>query len=114
LNVVPFPMGEDPGGAAADAKAVAAEGGGAPPKTDAAPKTGAPYKVSTGQFKVAGGLFEVVSPEAAFRNVVLFERDPLVRVAAKRAFAKRGVKILQFGTLEDTRAAMTDLFRSNS
>lgn len=67
-----------------------------------------------GQFKVAGGLFEVESPEAAFRNVVLFERNPLVRVAARRAFIKHGVKIFQFGALEDVRAAMTDLFRANS
>jgi DNA-binding NarL/FixJ family response regulator len=68
----------------------------------------------TGQFKVAGGLFEVESPEAAFRNVVLFERNPLVRVAARRAFTKHGVKIFQYGSLDDVRAAMTDLFRSNS
>jgi len=67
-----------------------------------------------GQFKVAGGLFEVESPEAAFRNVVLFERNPLVRVAARRAFTKNGVKIFQFGALEDVRGAMTDLFRANS
>jgi DNA-binding NarL/FixJ family response regulator len=67
-----------------------------------------------GQFKVAGGLFEVESPEAAFRNVVLFERNPLVRVAARRAFTKNGVKIFQYGSLDDVRAAMTDLFRSNS
>ena len=69
---------------------------------------------STGQFKVAGGLFEVESPEAAFRNVVLFERNPLVRVAARRAFSKVGVKIAQYGQLDDVRSAMTDLFRSNS
>ncbi len=67
-----------------------------------------------GLFKVAGGLFEVESPEAAYRNVVLFERDPMVRVAAKRAFGKRGVKIVQFGSLDDVRAAMSDLFRSSS
>jgi CheY-like chemotaxis protein len=67
-----------------------------------------------GQFKVAGGLFEVESPEAAFRNVVLFERNPLVRVAARRAFVKHGVKIFQFGALADMRGAMTDLFRANS
>jgi CheY-like chemotaxis protein len=67
-----------------------------------------------GQFKVAGGLFEVESPEAAFRNVILFERSPLVRVAARRAFARQGVKIFQYGSLEDVRSAMTDLFRSNS
>jgi CheY-like chemotaxis protein len=69
---------------------------------------------SSGQFKVAGGLFEVESPEAAYRNVVLFERNPLVRVAARRAFSKVGVKISQYGTLEDVRSAMTELFRANS
>ena len=68
----------------------------------------------SGQFKVAGGLFEVETPEAAFRNVVLFERNPLVRVAARRAFTKWGVKIFQYGSLDDVRSAMTDLFRSNS
>ena len=68
----------------------------------------------SGQFKVAGGLFEVESPDAAYRNVVLFERNPLVRVAAKRAFSKVGVKISQYGSLEDVRAAITELFRSNS
>ena len=70
--------------------------------------------VPSGQFKVAGGLFEVESPDAAFRNVVLFERNPLVRVAARRAFTKQGVKIFQYGSLDDVRSAMTDLFRSNS
>lgn len=69
---------------------------------------------SSGQFKVAGGLFEVESPEALYRNVVLFERNPLVRVAARRAFTKQGVKISQYGSLDDVRAAMTELFRSNS
>jgi CheY-like chemotaxis protein len=69
---------------------------------------------SSGQFKVAGGLFEVESPEAQYRNVVLFERNPLVRVAARRAFTKQGVKISQYGSLEDVCAAMTDLFRANT
>jgi CheY-like chemotaxis protein len=69
---------------------------------------------SSGKFKVAGGLFEIESPEIAYRNVVLFERNPLVRVAARRAFTKNGVKIFQFGSLEDVRNAMADLFRSNS
>lgn len=79
----------------------------------ASPPRGGPA-TNPGQFKVAGGLFEVESPEAAFRNVVLFERNPLVRVAARRAFTKQGVKIFQYGSLDDVRAAMTDLFRSNS
>ena len=69
---------------------------------------------ASGQFKVAGGLFEVESPEAQFRNVVLFERNPLVRVAARRAFTKQGVKISQYGSLEDVRSAMTELFRANT
>jgi CheY-like chemotaxis protein len=69
---------------------------------------------ASGQFKVAGGLFEVETPEAVYRNVVLFERNPLVRVAARRAFTREGAKMIQFGTLEDVRVALTDLFRANS
>ena len=71
-------------------------------------------KQSTSKFKVSGGLFDVESPDAQYRNVILFERDPLVRVAAKRAFGKKGVKIMQYGSLDDVRSAMTELFRSNS
>jgi CheY-like chemotaxis protein len=74
----------------------------------------APARPPTGQFKVAGGLIEVESPEAAYRNVVLFERNPLIRVAAKRAFTRKGVKIAQFGTLDDVRTAISDLVRANS
>ncbi|HET7434882.1 MAG TPA: response regulator [Thermoanaerobaculia bacterium] len=81
------------------------------PSGDAAAASPAP---KAGQFKVAGGLFEVESPEALFRNVILYERNPLVRVAARRAFTKQGVKIFQYGSLDDVRAAMTDLFRANS
>lgn len=81
----------------------------------AAERRTVPPPAGSGQFKVAGGLFEVESPEAAlYRNVVLFERNPLVRVAARRAFTREGAKIFQFGTLEDVRAAMTDLFRANT
>jgi CheY-like chemotaxis protein len=69
---------------------------------------------NSGQFKVAGGLFEIETPEAQYRNVVLYERNPLVRVAAKRAFTKKNVKTFQYGSLEDVRNAMSDLFRSNS
>lgn len=68
----------------------------------------------SGKFKVSGGLIEIESPEATYRNVVLFERNPLVRVAARRAFTKHGVKIFQYGSLDDVRGALTDLFRSNS
>src|SRR5260221_244064 len=67
-----------------------------------------------GQFKVSGGLIEVHSPDATYRNVVLFERNPLIRVAARRAFSKNGVKIAQFGAIDDVRHAIGDLFRANS
>jgi CheY-like chemotaxis protein len=82
----------------------------APPPVEPSPR---PRQVSA-QFKVAGGLFDIESPEAQFRNVVLYERNPMVRVAAKRAFARKKVKIAQYGSLEDVRAAMTDLFNANS
>ncbi|HXH37559.1 MAG TPA: response regulator [Thermoanaerobaculia bacterium] len=67
-----------------------------------------------GQFKVSGGLFEVESPDATYRNVVLFERNPLIRVAARRAFGRNGVKIAQFGTIEDARGAIGDYIRANT
>src|SRR5207237_2343234 len=81
---------------------------GAEPVTADIPRT------RSGNFKVSGGLFEVESPDQAYRNVVLFERNPLIRVAAKRAFGKKGVKIVQYGSLDDVRSAITDLMRSNS
>ena len=107
-NVLPFPSRDE-------FTPIEEESGFQPPEglEPAAPRVQPPATPS-GQFKVAGGLFEVETPEAAFRNVVLFERNPLVRVAARRAFTKEGVKIFQYGTLDDVRAAMTDLFRANS
>ncbi|HEX3069725.1 MAG TPA: DUF4388 domain-containing protein [Thermoanaerobaculia bacterium] len=66
------------------------------------------------QFKVAGGLIEVESPDATYRNVVLFERNPLIRVAARRAFGRNGVKIAQFGSLDDARTAIGDYIRANT
>ncbi|HSP16180.1 MAG TPA: DUF4388 domain-containing protein [Thermoanaerobaculia bacterium] len=109
LNVVPFPIADG-----APASAAGAPSGSGAPSGGGAPSAPPPVSKPAGQFKVAGGLFEVETPEATYRNVVIFERDPLVRVAAKRAFAKHSVKASQFGALEDVRTAMTDLFRSNS
>jgi CheY-like chemotaxis protein len=116
-NVVPFPnrdeftpIDEPP---FPDEAMPPIDAGGLTPALSRAEGPAAP-PAGSGQFKVAGGLFEVETPEAAFRNVVLFERNPLVRVAARRAFTKQGVKIFQYGTLDDVRAAMTDLFRANS
>jgi CheY-like chemotaxis protein len=65
------------------------------------------------RFRVAGGLVEVANPEAATRNVVLLERNPMIRVAARRAFGKNGVKIQQFGAPDDVRTAVVEFFRAN-
>lgn len=78
------------------------------------PEPGTTPAPRSGQFKVSGGLIEVESPDATYRNVVLFERNPLIRVAARRAFGKHGVKIAQFGSIDDVRNAIGDFFRSNS
>lgn len=118
-NVVPFPTREEFTPIEEESGAAAFrppdDGGLKPPAPrERERERVVPPPAGSGQFKVAGGLFEVESPDAAYRNVVLFERNPLIRVAARRAFTKVNVKISQFGTLEDVRSAMTDLFRSNS
>jgi DNA-binding NarL/FixJ family response regulator len=102
-NVVPFPQPSEAGSTPASEHPS--------PEGEATPSAS---RAKEGRFKVAGGLFEIESPEAQFRNVVLFERNPLVRVAAKRAFAKKNVKISQYGSLEDVRTAISEMFRSNS
>lgn len=82
----------------------------AQPQPQPAPKP----RASASQFKVAGGLIEVESPDATYRNVVLFERNPLIRVAARRAFGRNRVKIAQFGTIDDARVAIGDYVRANT
>lgn len=85
----------------------------AAPASEPPPSAGPP-RTSPGHFKVSGGLIEVESPDAIYRNVVLFERNPLIRVAARRAFGRNRVKIAQFGTIEDARAAIGDYIRANT
>src|SRR4051794_39663737 len=84
------------------------------PSAPPAPQPEAKPRPSTGQFKVAGGLIEVESPDATYRNVVLFEHNPLIRVAARRAFGRNRVKIAQFGTIDDARVAIGDFIRANT
>jgi CheY-like chemotaxis protein len=84
------------------------------PEAEALTEADASTKRRGGKFKVAGGLIEVTSPEAASRNVVLFERNPLLRVAAKRAFSRSGVKIEQFGSIGDVQDAIAELIRTSS
>jgi len=85
-----------------------------PAPQPAQPQPAPKPRASAGQFKVAGGLIEVESPDATYRNVVLFERNPLIRVAARRAFGRNRVKIAQFGTIDDARVAIGDYVRANT
>lgn len=112
-NVVPFPTPEEREEKAPFAPVPDDEPFPDIPEPPPIPAPGTPAQ-RQGQFKVAGGLFDVESPDAAYRNVVLFERNPLIRVATKRAFGKKGVKIAQFGSIDDVRNAIGDFFRSNS
>jgi CheY-like chemotaxis protein len=66
------------------------------------------------QFRVAGGLIQVESPAAAYRNVVLFDRDPLIRVAARRVFDARQMKMGHFGTIDSAREAIAEFFRTTA
>ncbi|HET7711984.1 MAG TPA: DUF4388 domain-containing protein [Thermoanaerobaculia bacterium] len=95
-NVVPFP-GPDPESPSA-----------APSAADDDPRR------SPAQFRVAGGLFEIEHPETAHWNVLLYERNALLRVAVKRTFGKRGVRVAQYGDLDDVRTAVNGLVRSNA
>src|SRR5215212_9394654 len=108
-NVLPFPAREDKPFTPIEELPEQLGGAQAPHRAASSPPP-----AGSGQFKVAGGLFEVETPEAVFRNVVVFERNPLVRVAARRAFTREGAKIFQFGTLDDVRSALTELFGANS
>ncbi|HVR43515.1 MAG TPA: DUF4388 domain-containing protein [Thermoanaerobaculia bacterium] len=47
--------------------------------------------------------------EAVGETVVLYEPDPLLRVAARRAFTRKGFEFLQFGALEDAGEAVGGL-----
>ncbi len=69
---------------------------------------------SAPRFRVAGGLVEVESPESSYRNVIVFESDPLVRVATKRIFGVRRMKIAQFAAVDSTREAIAEFFRSTA
>jgi len=110
-NILPFPAPPEPSFAPVPDEEPSAE---APPAPAPARETHAAAPAPQGQFKVSGGLFDVETPEAMYRNVVLYERNPLVRVAARRAFTKKGIKIFQFGALDDVRSAMAELFHANS
>lgn len=66
------------------------------------------------EFRIAPGASEDASPAPRYRNVVQFERDPLIRVAAKRVFGSREIGISQFGSIEAARDTVTEFFQSTS
>ena len=78
------------------------------------PVKSGPKGPAKAQFRVAGGLFQIESPAAAYRNVVLFDNDAVIRVAAKRVFNEKQMKIAQFGTIDAARAAIAEFFRSTA
>jgi len=57
---------------------------------------------------------QIESPAAAYRNVVLFDGDAMIRVAAKRVFNQHQMKFAQFGTIDAAREAIADFFRSTA
>lgn len=120
-NVVPFPArDEEPaeeggglagllGDAAYDDEAQPAPAALVPPAPSAAPAAPPVAPTAKPHFKVTSDSDLKVGD----RNVLLYERSPLLRVAAKRAFTKRGMKIAQYGSIDDTRRAASDLLRQN-
>lgn len=47
------------------------------------------------------------------RNVVLFERNPMLRVAAKRAFGQNDFQIFQFGHIDEVREVIHEMLEKN-
>jgi len=52
-----------------------------------------------------------IQTETLGERIVLYEPDPLLRVAARRAFTRRGFDFQQFGNLTDAREAIETLLR---
>jgi len=52
--------------------------------------------------------------DAPQRHVIVLERDPLIRVAARRAFTRRGFHVAQFSLVDDAGEAAAELLRSNT
>ncbi|MBW3670554.1 MAG: MFS transporter, partial [Acidobacteria bacterium] len=51
--------------------------------------------------------------DAEDRNVVLYERNPMLRVAAKRAFGQSEFRIFQFGQLHEVQRVASEMLESN-
>lgn len=68
-----------------------------------------PQARSTSKFRVEGdeqlGIHD--------RNVVVFERNPMLRVAAKRAFGQGSFKIYQFGRINEVQKTVAEMLGAN-
>ncbi|MBW3566106.1 MAG: response regulator [Acidobacteria bacterium] len=70
---------------------------------------------ATGALPPSFESFQRPSPAVAEvdRNVVLFETNPMIRVAAKRTFAEAGYNLSQYGVIEDAAARIGQLLTAN-
>jgi CheY-like chemotaxis protein len=84
------------------------------PETEAIPEAPAEaHRPASARTEFRVGSNADVAGEARARDVVVLERDPLVRVAVKRAFARKGIQIHQFGAIDDARRTVYGLLREN-
>ncbi len=85
-----------------------------PAPAPAAGSGGPAPKPVAAHFRVAGGLIEVESPESRYRNVIVLERDPLLRVAATRAFESTQMNAAAFTDIDSAREAISEFLRSTA
>lgn len=70
-------------------------------------------EIPTDAFVPAPSATPTLDLQRVGETIVLYQPDPMLRVAARRAFTKRGFDFLQFGNLVDAREAVTDLLKRN-
>jgi CheY-like chemotaxis protein len=82
------------------------EAGPAPPRTPAPARTPI-HPTAEPEFRVT----EAKAPED--RLVILHQRDPLLRVSARRAFSRKGISSTQYGAVADTRREVMQQIAKN-
>ncbi len=82
-------------------------------KTDVDSRVGSlaapPQARSSSRFRIEGQSGLTIDD----RNVILYERNPMLRVAAKRAFGQSGFNIFQFGQLDEVRRVTDEMLDGN-
>lgn len=115
----PFDLMEEEArsGSLEDLLALEPQGAPEPEPAEAPAPLSPPPAAAPAEKEAAVGRFRIDAAETALeageRNVVLFERSPLLRVAAKREFTRRNLQIAQYGSIEDCRKVITELLRRN-